>query len=128
MVVLAVLAQVLGERGDALGHERDLNLRPARVARARAEALDDLALAVLGYGHACVLEGSVLMRRPRLAGCARAPRRAASPPPAPESTQTGARHATAVRTRSAGGDRRGRARGRSRRSRSARRGRSETEA
>src|SRR5437588_7661461 len=52
VVVLALLAQVLGEVVDALGQERDLHLRRARVLLAGAEGGSDLALALTGYrGH-----------------------------------------------------------------------------
>src|SRR5882762_6723471 len=49
VVVLALPAQVLGEVVDALGQQRDLHLRGARVPLARAKGGSDLALALTGY-------------------------------------------------------------------------------
>src|SRR6516225_9800848 len=57
VVVFALLAQVLGEMVDALGQQRHLDLRGARITLAGAELPRDLALALGRYrchrpGHA----------------------------------------------------------------------------
>jgi hypothetical protein len=48
VVVLALLAQVLGEVVDALGEQRDLHLGRAGVRLAAAELLGNLALSLAG--------------------------------------------------------------------------------
>src|SRR5207248_11687487 len=51
MMVLGLLAQVLGEVVDALGEQRDLDLRRAGVLLAGAEARGELALSLARYGR-----------------------------------------------------------------------------
>src|SRR5687767_13569259 len=63
VMVLRVSLEVLGEVGDALGEQRDLNLGRARVALVRLELFDESLLAVDGKRHGWAPPIATLQRR-----------------------------------------------------------------
>src|SRR5438270_7871435 len=128
VVVLALLAQVPGEVVDALGEQRDLDLRRAGVLLVRTEPRGYLPLALAGYrGHR---RGEASRQPPTVHARARGPARAfagrsgAAAGRARRRCQSAARHAVAQGSPGTARCRTGRPRSRAGRPRSARRGRS----